>query len=59
MKELRFLQIENCENNLIKLMNGLIKKIKKAIRTRKTDRDYYEYEDNQLVLSFKRCEKLI
>ena len=50
MKELRFLQIENCENNLIKLMNGLIKKIKKAIRTRKTDRDYYEYEDNQLVL---------
>ena len=47
IKELTFLQIENGRNNLIKLKNDLIKKIKKNIRTKKADRDYYEYEDNK------------
>ena len=47
MKELTFLQIENGKNNLIKLKNDLIEKFKKNIRTKKADRDYYEYEDNK------------
>ena len=47
MKELTFLQIENGENNLIKLKNDLIERFKKNIGTKKADRDYYEYEENQ------------
>ena len=47
MKELTFLQIENGENNLIKLKNDLIERFKKNIRTKKADRDYYEYDENQ------------
>ena len=47
MKELTFSQIENGKNNLIKLKNDLIEKFKNNIRTKKTDRDYYEYEDNK------------
>ena len=47
MKELTFLQLENGKNNLIKLKNDLIEKFKKNIRTKKADRDYYEYEDNK------------
>ena len=47
MKELTFLQIENSKNNPIKIKNDLIKKIKKNIRTKKADRDYYEYEENK------------
>ena len=47
MKELTFLQIENDKSNLIKLKNDLIKKFKKNVRTKKADRDYYEYEDNK------------
>ena len=47
MKELTFLQIENGKNNLIKLKNDLIQRFIKNIRTKKTDRDYYEYEGNR------------
>ena len=47
MKELTFLQIENGKNNLIKIKNHLIKKFKKNIKTKKADRDYYEYEENK------------
>ena len=47
MKELTFLQKKNGENNLIKLKNDLTEKFKKNIRTKKADRDYYEYEDNK------------
>ena len=47
MKELIFLQIGNGKNNLIKLKNDLIERFKKNIRTKKADRDYYEYEDNK------------
>ena len=47
MKELTFLQIENGKNNLIKLKNDLIERFKKNIRTKKADRDYYEYEENK------------
>ena len=47
MKELTFLQIENGKNNLIKIKNDLIKKFKKNIKTKKADRDYYEYEENK------------
>ena len=46
MKQLTFFQIENGENNLIKLKNDLIERFKKNIRTKKADRDYYEYEEN-------------
>ena len=41
------MQIENGKNNLIKLKNYLIEKFKKKTRTKKADRDYYEYEDNK------------
>ena len=44
MKELTFLQIENGNNNLIKLKNDLLEKFKKNIRIKKADRDYYDYE---------------
>ena len=47
MKELTFLQIEDGKNNPIKVKNELIKKFKKNIRTKKADRDYYEYEENK------------
>ena len=47
MKKLTFLQIENGENNLIKLKNDLIERFKKNISTKKADRDYYEYEENK------------
>ena len=47
MKELTFLQIEKGKNNIIKLKNDLIEKFKRNIRTKKADRDYYEYEDNK------------
>ena len=47
MKELTFLQIENGKHNLIKLKNDLIKRFKKNIRTKKADKDYYEYEENK------------
>ena len=47
MKELTFLQIENDKHNLIKLKNDLIKRFKKNIRTKKADKDYYEYEENK------------
>ena len=36
-KELTFLQIENAENNLIKLKNDLIEKIKKNNKIKKVD----------------------
>ena len=42
MKELTFLQIENGKNNLIKLNNDLIERLKQNIRTKKADREYYE-----------------
>ena len=35
------------KNNLIKLKNDLIERFKKNIRIKKTDRDYYEYEENK------------
>ena len=47
MKELTFLQREKGKNNIIKLKNDLIEKFKRNIRTKKADRDYYEYEDNK------------
>ena len=47
MKELTFLQIENGKNNLIKIKNDLLERFKKNIRTKKADRDYYEYEENK------------
>ena len=47
MKALTFLQIENGKNNLIKMKNDLIERFKKNIRTKKADRDYYEYEENK------------
>ena len=47
MKELTFLQIGNGKNNLIKLKNDLIERIKKNDRRKKADRDYYEYEENK------------
>ena len=47
MKELTLLQIENGKHNLIKVKNDLIQKFKKNIRTKKADRDYYEYEENK------------
>ena len=37
MEELTFLQIENSKNQ----------KFKKNSRTKKVDRDYYEYEDHK------------
>ena len=46
MKELTFLQIGNGKNNLIKLKNDLIERFKKNNRRKKSDRDYYEYEEN-------------
>ena len=46
MKELTFLKIENGKSNLIKIKNDLIKRFKKNIRTKKADRNYYEYEEN-------------
>ena len=58
MKELTFLQIENGNNNLIKLKNDLLEKFKKNIRIKKADRDYYDYEKKK-VLWIKRCKKLI
>ena len=47
MKALTSLQIENGKNNLIKMKNDLIERFKKNIRTKKADRDYYEYEENK------------
>ena len=47
MKELTILQIENGKNNLIKLKNDLIERLKKNIRTKKADRNYYEYGENK------------
>ena len=47
MEELLSLQIENFKNNLIKKKDDLIKKFKKNNRTKKADREYYEYEDNR------------
>ena len=57
MKELTFLQIENGKNNLIKIKNNLIKRFKKNIRTKKADRDYYEYEENKFY-GFKDVRNL-
>ena len=37
MKELTFLQIENCKNNLIKLKNDLIERFKKNDRRKKAE----------------------
>ena len=39
LKELTFLQIENTENNLIKLKNDLIEKFKKNNKIKKVDRE--------------------
>ena len=47
IKELTSLQIENCKNNLTKLRNDLIETCKKNNRTKKADKEYYEYEDNK------------
>ena len=47
MKELTSLQIENFKNNLIKKKDDLIKKFKKNNRTKKADKEYYEYEENK------------
>ena len=47
MKELTFLQIDNCKNDLIKLKNDLIERFKNNDRRKKADRDYYEYEENK------------
>ena len=41
------MQIENGKNNLIKLKNDLIEKLKKNIRIKKAGREYYEYEENK------------
>ena len=46
MKELTFLLLENGKNNLIKLKNDLIERLKKNDRRQKADRAYYESEDN-------------
>ena len=59
MNELTFLQIENGNNNLIKLKNDLLENFKKNIRIKKADRDYYDYEKKKKVLWIKRCKKLI
>ena len=47
MRELTFLQIENGKNNLIKLKNNLMERLKKNDRRKKADRDYYEYEESK------------
>ena len=47
MRELTFLQIENGKNNLIKLKNNLMERLKKNDRKKKADRDYYEYEESK------------
>ena len=47
MRELTFLQIENGKNNLIKLKNNIIERLKKNDRRKKADRDYYEYEESK------------
>ena len=47
MKELTSLQIENFKNDLIKKKDDLIKKFKKNDRTKKADKEYYDYEDNK------------
>ena len=47
MEKLIFLQIENGKNNLIKIKNDLIERFEKNIRTKKADKDYYEYEENK------------
>ena len=47
MKKLTFLHIENGKNNLIKLKNDLIERVKKHHRKKKADRDSYEYEENK------------
>ena len=47
MKELTSLQTEKFKNNLIKVKNDLIEKVKKINRTKKADREYYEYEENK------------
>ena len=47
MKELKSLQIEKFKNTLIKVKNDLIEKFKKINRTKKADREHYEYEENK------------
>ena len=47
MKELTSLQIKNFKNNLIKKKDDLIKKFKKNNRTKKADKECYEYEENK------------
>ena len=42
MKELTFLQIENGKNNLRKLKNDLIERLKKNDRRKKAEKEYYE-----------------
>ena len=41
------MQIENFENNLIKIRNDLKEKFKKNNRTKKAEEEYYEYENNK------------
>ena len=50
MKELKSLQIEKFKNTLIKVKNDLIEKFKKINRTKKADREHYEYEENKYTL---------
>ena len=47
MKELTSVKMEKFKNNLIKLKNNLVEKFKKKNRRKKTDIDYYEYEENK------------
>ena len=47
IKELTSLQIENFKNSLINLKSDLIEKSKKNNRTKKADKEYYEYEENK------------
>ena len=41
------MQIENFENNLINIRNDLKEKLKKNNRTKKAEKEYYEYENNK------------
>ena len=47
MKELTFLQIENCKNNLIKLKNDLIERFKKNDRRKKAENKFHGLKDDR------------
>ena len=51
VKELTFLQIENAENNLIKLKNDSIKKFKKNNKIKKVDREnkFHGLKDKKFI----------